>query len=59
MVKPDNPIELKAKKQATVDTKQAKTHKNESIKQENITERSKRDRTSKNNPNDEYQKKYK
>ena len=59
VVKPDNPIELKAKKQATVDTKQAKTHKNESIKQENITERSKRDRTSKNNPNDEYQKKYK
>lgn len=58
VVKPDNPIELKAKKQATVDTKQAKTHKDGDIKQENITERSKRDRTAKNNPNDAYQKKY-
>jgi hypothetical protein len=58
VVKPDNPIELKAKKQATIDTKQNKTHKNESIIQTNVIERSKRDRTSKNNVNDPYQKKY-
>ena len=35
VVKPHNPIELKAKKQATIDTKQAKTHKDGGIKQEN------------------------
>ena len=57
VVKPDNPIELKAKKQASVDTKQAKTHKNEDIKQENVRQ-SNRDKTPHNNPNDGYQKKY-
>jgi hypothetical protein len=57
VVKPDNPIELKMKKQASVDTKQAKTHKNEDIKQENVRQ-SNRDKTPHNNPNDRYQKKY-
>ena len=58
VVKPDNPIELKAKKQASVDSKQAKTHKDGGIKQENIIERSKRDKTPNNNPNDGYERKY-
>ena len=57
VVKPDNPIELKMKKQASVDSKQAKTHKNEDIKQENVRQ-SNRDKTPHNNPNDGYQKKY-
>jgi len=44
VIKPDNPIELKAKKQASVDTKQAKIMKNEDINEDNILRRSTRER---------------
>jgi hypothetical protein len=44
VIKPDNPIELKAKKQASVDTKQAKIMKKEDINEDNILRRSTRDR---------------
>jgi hypothetical protein len=44
VLKPDNPVKLTAKKQATIDSKQAKTHKNEDIKQDNIKDRLKTNR---------------
>lgn len=43
VVKPDNPIELKAKKQATIDTKQTNILKKVGIKQENTIESRSRD----------------
>ena len=49
IVKPDNPIELKEKKKATIDSKQAKIFKNESINETNIIE-GKRERK----PNSKY-----
>ena len=49
IIKPDNPIELKAKKSATIDSKQDKIMKKESIEPLNIRE-SKRDRK----PNPKY-----
>jgi hypothetical protein len=57
VIKPDNPVKLTAKKQATVDTKQAKTLKKEEVKQEDLRQ-SKREINPKNNPNDGYQRKY-
>ena len=50
-------MKLTAKKQATVDSKQTKTLKNEDVKQDDVR-RSKRDIDPKNNPNDGYQRKY-
>jgi hypothetical protein len=57
VIKPDNSLKLTAKKQATVDTRQAKTLKKEEVKQEDLRQ-SKRDIDPKNNPNDGYQRKY-
>ena len=54
VIKPDNPLKLTAKKQATVDSKQAKTLKKEDVKQDDVR-RSKREINPKNNPNDGYQ----
>ena len=59
VIKPDNPQKLTAKKQATIDSRQERTHKKVEIKQENIVERPKRENKTINNPNDTYQKKYK
>ena len=44
VVKPDNPKELTAKKQASIDTKQEKIMKKEDINEENILRRSTRER---------------
>jgi hypothetical protein len=57
VIKPDNPVKLTAKKQATVDSKQTKTLKNEDVKQDDLRQ-SKREINPKNNPNDGYQRKY-
>ena len=57
--KPDNPIELKAKKQATIDSKQEKILKKEEIKQDNVREKRTRNiEKADNDSNNPYQKVY-
>ena len=59
VIKPDNPIELKAKKQATIDTKQSKVLKKEEIKEDNVREtRTRRTEKANNDNKNPYQKFY-
>lgn len=57
--KPDNPIELKAKKQATIDSKQEKILKKEEVKVDNVREKRTRNiEKADNDSNNPYQKVY-